>query len=236
MLIKTALLVFFMLLPSWVLAQSADSKTQDKDHGTYLKAQLAHWQKILFEGNNLFEWSGNLFGSDYYLTSAGLEVETYFNDTHLQLSGWSIGYRKDDLRYSSSGHMFNGKVFRNFNLKILELKPAFGLEWGMPSGSFNKTIFYYDINSLIYYRQTYPVKNSNVPFIGTRTDGAFYPFAELALLKRAGPLLFEGGMRVNMIRFGIDDYYIMHDHITYSSTKKRILVPCLFVSVGIKMF
>ena len=206
-----------------------------RKHGTYFKLELVRWQGDIFGKNSITRWEGNLFGSDYNLTSVGGEVETYFNRTHLQLSGWSAGYRKDDLRYNA-GHMFSGTVFRSFNLKIFEIKPSVGMEWGMPATSFDKTKFDYGKSGVVHYRRTYPVKNSNVPFVGTRKDGAIYPFVGLSILQRPGPILFETGMRINIINFGIDEYNIVSDHITYDFKNKKILVPYLFISIGVKMF
>lgn len=235
---KLANLILIILLiayPIDTFAQSDDKPSENK-HGTYLKVDLAHWQEDIFGKNSLTEWKGNLFGSDYNLTSAGFDIETYFQNSHVGLSGWSVGYRKDDLRYMDSGHMFNGKVFGSLNLKIFELKPSVGMEWGMPSATFDKTRFDYGQNGAVSYQHTYPIKNAGVPFVGTKRDGAFYPFAELSVVERPGPFILEAGMRVNVIRFGIDDYSIKSDKITYDFKSRELPVPYLFASVGIKMF
>src|SRR3989344_4545224 len=223
--------------PTKSFGQTTYTATSDNKNGTYFKVQLAHWQGDIFANNSLIGWKGNIFGSDYNLTSIGVEVETYFSKTHLQLSGWSIGYRKDDPRYIKSGQMFNGKVFRSFNLKVFELKPSAGIEWGVPSANFDKTKFDYSDNNSIRYRHTYPVKNSGIPSVGVKGDGSLYPFMEVGILKRPGNFfLLELGMRVNIMEFGIDDYDITSDKMTYDLKNKKILVPYLFASIGIKMF
>ena len=88
-----------LVLPASLAAQQpepGESPAQSRG-GTYVKLGLAHWQRNIFGGQSLTRWRGNLFGSDFDLTSAALEIETYFDRTHLQLSGWSLGYRKDAL-------------------------------------------------------------------------------------------------------------------------------------------
>ncbi len=212
----------------------AEKKTGRK-HSTYFKGELAHWQQNIFGNNSLTEWKGNLFGSDYDLTSVGMEIESYFAKNHLLLSGWSAGYRKDDLRYADYGHMLYVKTFRVFDLKVIEIKTSAGGEWGMPSASFDKTRFNYDTDGSISYHHTYPVKNAPVPFVGVKRGGAFYPFGEISVQKRAGPIILETGMRVNVIEFGIDNYTIKNDHITYDFQNKKLPSPYLFASIGLRI-
>jgi len=239
---KAAILTIALLLAfsSVLSAQTADNQNESTGktkHGTYIKGGLAHWQENIFGPNFLTDWQGNLFGSDYDLTSINIEVETYFNGTRLQLSGWSAGYRKDGIRYTDFGHMFYGRAFRSFNLKVLELKPSGGVEWGMPSLNFDKTTFGNLRRRPFRYEHSYPAKNSNVPFVGTAKDGTIYPFAELSLVQRPGIFLIEGGMRINIMKFGIDNYSVRYDDvITFNSSEKRMLVPYLFVNIGVKMF
>ena len=247
--IKPILALFLLLtLPTNTLAQiyvcqplNVKDEKNKGDHkhkrGTYLKIGLAHWQEDIFGHNSLTKWKGNLFGSDYNLTSMDIEIETYFDSTHLQLSGWSIGYRKDDLRLTDSGHILSGKIFRNFNLKVFELKPSFGIEWGMPSLNFDKTKFNYgEDGSTVSYEHTYPHRNFDLPVLGIIKNGVSYPFTELSLVQRPGPFLIEGGMRLNFIKFGVDDYEITNDKITYNFSSRRVITPYLFVNIGIKMF
>lgn len=244
--LKLILLILFFVQPASVRAQDpektqpepkpkASEKKTERKHGTYIKGQLAHWQGNIF-GKSLTEWKGNLFGSDYDLTSVGVEIETYFAKNHILLSGFSVGYRKDDLRYADYGHMFNVKTFRTFDLKVIEIKPSVGVEWGMPSASFDKTHFNYGTDGSLNYRHTYPVKNAPVPFVRVQRNGALYPFGELSLQKRAGPVLIETGMRVNVIMFGIDNYSVKNDHVEYDFVNKRMPSPYLFASIGLKLF
>ena len=84
----------------------------------------------LFSHSSLTQWDVALFGTDYDLVSAKLEFESYFSDTFLQLSGFSVGYRKDGVRRVEWGHMFSGSLFRDFDAKVFAVKVGAGAEWG----------------------------------------------------------------------------------------------------------
>ena len=233
----TSTLVF--MLPVTVAAQQpgqGESSAQSNG-GIYLKLGLAHWQGNIFSSRSLTHWDGNLFGSDFDLTSASLGIETYFDHPRLLLSGWSIGYRKDALRFLESGHMVHGGLFRSVNLGVFEVRASGGVEWGVPSLNFDTTEFDYRGDGAVRYVHTYPVKNANLPFIGTTKDGAFYPFMELSVVQRPGRFLIEGGMRLNVVGFRFDDYEVdATDTITTSFAERRVLAPYLFVNLGLKLF
>ncbi len=209
-------------------------KKAERNHGAYLKFGLAHWQGDIFN-QDLTQWRGNVFGSDYNLTSLNVEIETYFTNNHALLSGWSIGYRKDDIKYMDAGHMLSTKIFRDFDLKVLEIKTGGGIEWGMPSLNFDNTIFEYGKDGSVRYRHTYPEKNSNIPGVGTTQDGVFYPFGELSILERGRVFLIEVGIRINVIRFGFDNYEIVKDKINYDFSNKPTMAPYLFINIGFKI-
>ena len=81
------------------------------------------------------------------------------------------------------------------------------------------------------------LRNVDVPFIGTTTDGALYPFIELSAIQRPGPFLIEAGLRINRIGFHFDDYEVSRaDEVTVVFDRKRVLVPYLFLNIGIRMF
>ncbi len=236
---KKTMLSLIILFTLSGIADAQDSpakpeETPSSDSATYLKIGLARWRGDVSSNNVFTNWRSGPSGPEY--KSIGLEIETYFDKNHLQLSGWSLGYRKDDIRYAELGHMFSGKAFRTFGLKGLELKSAAGIEWGMPSLSFDKTNFSYAEDGTVSYKHIYPYRNSNIPFAGTTKDGAIYPFMEFSAQRRTRAFLVEGGMRVNIIRFGFDDYSIKNDIITYNLRDKRTLVPYLFINFGLKMF
>lgn len=228
-----------MLLPLNLQAQQLVQQDPDggRKSGTYLKAGLAYWQGDIFSRGRFTKWNVDLFGAEYNLTSVNVEIETYFHETLLQLSGFSIGYRKDAIRHIDSGHMISGKLFRDIDLKAIALKAGGGIEWGMPSLNFDQTEFQFFDDGAVRYRHTHPDRNADVPFVGTTTDGAVYPFVELSAAQRPGALLIEAGMRINFIGFQFEDYEVSAaDDLTYALTRKRVLVPYVFMNLGLRMF
>ena len=227
-----------MLLPLAVEAQTppAGPETSRKT-GTYVNLGLAHWQGNIFSEGALTQWDVDLFDAGYNLTSINVEVESYFGETFLQLSGFSIGYRKDVIRRADSGHMFSAAVFRDMDVKVLAVKVGGGMEWGMPSLNFDRTEFGVGVDGTVRYRHTHPDRNADVPLIGTRTDGAHYPFVELSVVQRPWALLTEFGVRINVIGFNFDDYEVSAgDRVAYSFTRERVLVPYLFANFGVRLF
>lgn len=205
--------------------------------GTYLKVGLAHWQGDIFNPRSLTQWNGSPFGADYKLTSLDVEIETYFDRPLLFVTGWSVGYRKDAIPEADSGHMLYGGLFTSVNIRAFEVRAGAGLEWGIPSLNFDTTDFDYRSDGALRYTHIYPAKNVDVPGVGTTKDGAHYPFLELSVLQRPGRLLLEAGMRVNIVRFQFDSYEVgPADQITYGFSDKRVLMPLLFVDVGLKLF
>ena len=208
------------------------------DGGTYIKVGLSHWQGDIFSGRSLTQWNGDPFGADYRLTSIGVEVETYFDRPRLLLfSGWAVGYRKDAIGQMDSGHMVHGSAFRTFDLKIFQVRGGGGMEWGVPSLNFDTTEFDYRADGALRYNHTYPVKNVDVPGVGTRKDGVLYPFLEGSLVQRFGPLLVEGGMRLSFVRFQFDTYEVgADDRLVHGFSSRRVLMPMLFLDVGLRAF
>jgi hypothetical protein len=239
---RLGLVVFLLLwLPAGVAAQDASpyqlTDTSGGDGGTYLKVGLAHWQGDIFSERSLTQWNGDPFGVDYRLTSIRVGIENYFDRRHLLLSGWAIGYRKDSIGQMDSGHMLNGGVFGSLDVKAFAVRLGGGLEWGVPSLNFDTSEFDYRTDGALRYSHTYPVKNVDVPGVGTTRDGALYPFLEGSIVERLGPLLLEGGMRVNFVRFQFDTYEVdSNDQITYGLSSRRVLMPMLFLDVGFRVF
>ncbi|MEE2638805.1 MAG: hypothetical protein VYE68_16405 [Acidobacteriota bacterium] len=223
--------------PAWGQALPGGAHEAGRKAGTYLTVGLGHGQGDLFSRSSLTEWDLALFGTNYDLVSAKVEVDRYFGDTFLQLSGFSLGYRKDGARRLEWGHMTYGLLFRDFDLSVLALKLGAGIEWGLPSVNFDQTEFAFADDGTVRYRHTYIHRNADVPFVGTTVDGAVYPVVELSVVQRPWFLLFETGMRVGVIRFNFDDFEVSPtDDLIEVSVRKRVLVPTLFVDVGIRLF
>ena len=119
---------------------------------------------------------------------------------------------------------------------VAALKMGGGIEWGMPSLNFDLTEFSPAADGTVQYRHTYPQRNADVPFVGTTTDGAVYPFIELSAVQRPSAFLFEFGMRINIIGFHFDDYEVGgNDQVRHAFTRKSMFLPYLFVNAGIRM-
>jgi hypothetical protein len=222
------------LPPARALAQ--DRPAERGRGGTYLKVGLAHWQGDIFNESPLTQWNVDLFGTAYNLTSLNVEIESRFK-RGLVISGFSLGYRKDSIRHVDSGHMVSLGLFRDVDLKVLALKGGGGIEWGSPALTFDQTEFEQAHDGTVRYRHVYPRRNAYVPFVGTRSDGAVYPFVSVSAVQRPGGLLLEAGMRVNIIRFHFDDYEVgLDDRILHAFSDRRVLVPYLFANLGIRLF
>jgi hypothetical protein len=203
---------------------------------TYLKLGLAHWQGNIFQEGALTQWTVDLFGANYNLTSVNVEIERYFGGT-LLFSGFSLGYRKDAVQFFDSGHMFSAGLFRDMDIKVAALKVGGGMEWGLPSLNFDQTEFDYAPDGTVRYRHTHPGRNAYVPFVGTKSDGALYPFLQVSVVQRPGGVLLEGGMRINMMQFQFDDYEVSpRDEVRHAFSERRVLVPYLFVNLGLRLF
>lgn len=211
------------ILVGLILTFSASIYAQDKEKNetsdTYIKFGVIHSQGKI-------EWA------DYVLNSLSIEIETYFNKNHLGLSGWSLGYRKEDFQHSEFGHSLNFDTFRTKNIKVADVKLDGGFEWGMPSNAFSRTKFNSLTDSDISYSHVFLNRNSNIPGTGTKRDGTLYPFMKFSLVKRSKQFILEGGMRVNIMKFGIDEYNVSSNKLTVVTRDRRMAVPTVFVSVG----
>jgi hypothetical protein len=229
------MLIFCLLVPAGLTAQSVEVESDGAGKsGTYLKVGLAHWQGDLERKGSLVadDWSVDLFGVGYNLSSVSVALEHYFNSA----VGMSVGYRKDALGYTNAGHMFNAGLFGNADLTVFALKIGGGLEWGMPALNFDVTELEPRGDGIVRYRHTYPVRNTDVPFVGTKSDGALYPFMEFSATQRPSVFLIEFGMRINIMGFHFDDYEInARDEVRYAFARKRTLIPFLFANFGFRM-
>ena len=210
-----------VLLAGLILIFSTNVYAQESEEAsnTYVKLGLVHSQGKI-------EWA------DYVINGLSVEVETYFKNNHLGLSGWSLGYRKDDLRYSEFGHLLNVDTFRTKSIKVADIKFGGGVEWGMPSNGFSRTRFNSGTGSDISYNHVFLNMNSNIPRVGTKNDGALYPFLKFSLVKRSRSFILEAGTRVNIMKFGIDEYGVFDNKLTVVKKDKRMAIPSIFLSIG----
>jgi hypothetical protein len=236
----TLALAGWILAPATLRAQAQaeppEGAASGRKSGTYIKLGLAYWQGDIFSESSLTRWSGDLFGADYALTSASVEIDTYLPWGAFPISGFAIAYRKDSIPSREAGHMLSGTLFHDFDLKVLAIKLGGGAEWGIPSLNFDQTEFEVAPDGTLRYRHTYPGRNAEIP-VGSRPNGILYPFVVLGLVTRPGPLLLEVGMRVNFIRFHFDDYEVRPGSETTRAFEEKVVrVPYLFANVGLRLF
>jgi hypothetical protein len=231
-------LLYCISVPATLAAQTrpTEKPAEDRKSGTYLKVGLAYWQGDIFSESSLTRWNGDPFGADYALTSVGVEVETYLPWASFPISGFAIAYRKDAVPSFESGHMLSGTLFHDVDLRVLAVKAGGGAEWGIPTLNFDREEFDVAADGTVRYHHTYLHRNSTVP-VGTRPNGALYPFLAVSLINRPGPLLLELGMRVSFIRFRFDEYEVRAaDQVIRAFGERRVGVPYLFGNVGLRVF
>jgi hypothetical protein len=223
-----------LLLPAGLAAQPRSDEAEGGRHSaTYIKGGVAHWQGDLENPGSLAGWNVDLFFADYSISSAAVAIEHYFGDA----AGFSVSYRKDGLEYMDAGHMFSASLFGTADMRIVALKFGGGLEWGIPSLKFDVTKLEDNPDGGVRYRHTHPERNTDVPFVGTDTDGVLYPFLELSALERGSAFLIEAGMRFNIMGFHFDDYEVnARDEVRHDFVRKRVLVPSFFANVGFRIF
>ncbi|MDP3697729.1 MAG: hypothetical protein Q8R55_07020 [Candidatus Taylorbacteria bacterium] len=195
----------------------------DHDHQTYLKGGLVHTESEM-EGFNII------------VNGLSVDLETYFNRNHIGLSGWFVGYRKDNIRFADFGHLLNAGVFRTINTPVADMKLAGGLEWGVTSPNYNRTRFSYEDDRLVSYEHLFLQKNTDIPGLGPAHDSALYPFLEASILKRWEWFLVEAGVRGNVQKFGFDRYRLDGDNVEFVPSDRTRIVPAFFIKFGVVIF
>jgi len=223
---RKILIALFLLLfcPVNVLrAQGQEQESQDHKHQRFAKLGFVHTES-------------EMEGFKIAINGLSVDFETYFNRNHIGLSGWFIGYRKDDLRYKDFGHLLNGGVFRTVGMPMtVDLKVSGGLEWGSVSSSYNQTRFNYDGLGLISYENLFLNKNTSAPKLGPGNNTALYPFVEVSLVKKWSRFLLETGVRGSIQKFGFDKYDLHDDSLSFVSSDRTRIVPALFIKLGLAL-
>jgi len=214
-----SLLTFLATLS--VEAQTNKNKP-DHDHQTYLKAGLVHTDSEIKDFNII-------------INGLSLDLETHFNKDHIGLSGWFIGYRKDNIRYIDFGQLLNLGTFRTINTPAIGLKFSGGVEWGIISPNFSRTRFNYENDRLVSYEHLFLQKNTDIPNFGPSHDSALYPFVELSFMKRWEQFLVEAGVRGNIQKFGFDKYRLYGDDIEFVASDITRVIPMFFIKIGVAL-
>jgi len=218
-----------------VLSEKGEAKKPNHSHQTYLKGG---WSHIGTE----------IEGFDIVVNGLSVDLETYFNsvlagkggavENHFGLSGWFLGYRKDDLTFFDFGHVLNIGVFRTVNIPVSAkipvpvLKIGGGLEWGTISSNFSKTHLSYENGELTSYEHIFPYRNIDIPGSGPSYDSDLYPFVEAGILKRWNRFLVEAGLRGNIQRFGFDKYVLNGDELDFTENQKTKVIYSFFIKFG----
>lgn len=229
---KSALLfVCLFLINGPLFAQSTKptekakqtKKSQKTKSGTYLKMELIHGDFGLYD-------------FDYYFNDLGFEIENHWAKRHGGLSGFSVGYRKEDFSSSEYGHFINGKFFWKVDKRGFYFKPGVGVEWGKPSYRFEQTKFSYSDTELISYRRIYRERNAWMP-IGVKDTGMFNPFFDFSIGQKAGLFIFEGGARIGYDKFVVNIFQFQNGNLVFQGLNGEYkFVPTIYVGVGLKLF
>jgi hypothetical protein len=188
-------------------------KTTDQ---TYIKVGYT------FTGRNIYDYPISING-------VSIDAERYFNRYRLGLSGWSVGYRKEDIRHPWRGHLLNGAFFREIYL----FKIIGGIESGVLPLKYDLTEIDFGADGEpIAYSHLFPHRPINLPWGSGEIDLSMYPFFEFSVVHRDRHI-FEVGLRGNIMKFGINDYILEGDAFATSSKSEYIVVPSFFIKIGL---
>lgn len=203
--------------------EKQSKKSQKIKSGTYFKANIIHGDFSIYD-------------FDYYFNDLDLEIENHWAKRHVGLSGFSVGYRKEDFSSAEYGHFINGQVFWKAEKRGFYFKPGVGVEWGKPSYRFEQTRFSYSGSELVSYWRIYRERNAWMP-IGVKDTGMLNQFLELGVGQKIGVFLFESGARIGYDKFMTNTFQFQNgDLISQDLSGKYKFVPTLYVGVGIKLF
>lgn len=169
----------------------------------------------------------SIYGFGSSIGGLSIELENYFAKNHLGLSGWSLGYRKDDLSIVDVGHFLNFEVLREMG----SLKISTGVEFGIFDFSLDQTRFNYVDGELVSYDHIFPHRNIKLPWEAL----GFYPILEASLVKRNRYVIAEFGLRASIRRFGLSRYDLSGGLFKTDFSDKLAVVPSFFASVGVPL-
>jgi hypothetical protein len=183
---------------------------------------------------DLFSIVGSLEGFPITTPGYGLELEHKFAKNKLFLSGWAIGYRKEDINDNTTGHYIEGKAFRYFGLKPIDIRVGGGVGWGLPSSVYENSK--YEKIGDNYFPVTHTYLRRNTKFIAIKIDNTavLYPFMDFAASWKPKFLVFEAGVRGNLLNFGVSKYEYSNGFFSDTrSTTKIIFIP--YIGVGTRI-
>ena len=228
---KTRGLLFVII--SILFICSAVSAQEQENQTTTAKPSGETYLKL-----NLSMLNISVSGFEIKNYSLGIDIDSYFKKRKFFISGFSVGYRREPSNIFEIGHYISGKGFATLpGFMGFVPKISAGMEWGYPSFDYDRARFHYDANGRPDHRQlVYMKRNSRVPVVAPSKDGVLYPFSEVGLAKKAGPFVFEGGVRFTFTRFRNDYYYSNDSGISFSRSESLKILPRVFVGVGLRLF
>lgn len=228
-------LVSLLLISGSAFAQSTKDNTtkdnKDKQSPKSGKIKSGTYFKV-----NIIHGDFDLYGFDYYFNDLELEVENHWVHRHAGLSGFSVGYRKEDFSSSGYGHFVNGQVFWKAEKRGFYFKPGIGVEWGKPSYRFEQTKFNYSGTELVSYERIYLERNAWMP-VGVKNTGTLNPFFEFGVGQKMGPFIFEGGARVGYGKFVINTFQFQNGYLVSQNLNgEHKFAPTFYAGIGLKLF
>jgi|SRR3989344_832719 len=227
---SSVIVSFLLILPSLLYAQDQDENAQKKTNsvkhsGIYIKFNISQSQ-------------GNIYGFDYKATSRGISLDKYFLKNRIGVPGWSIGYRKEEPSSIETGHLMSLSAFHTFGGDIQWFKVGAGVEWGIPSFAYYKTLNKYDENDdIVSSKHIFLYRNSEIPnkLLKLEGSGSKYMIIETSVYKRWKIIIVEAGSRFSFMKFGVDEYSFENKNYTFNLSDHRRVVPTLFISAGLKI-
>ncbi len=178
----------------------------------------------------LYHSEGILKGENYSFNHLGLDFEKNWDKNHLGLSGWSLGYRKEELDKKHFGHFINFGVFKRVDLGAgFYVKPSVKLEWGLPSDRLDHAVFHEDGS----YSYVYLLRNSSIPSEINR-GFFFWPVLDVRVGRTVSVFVFEAGLRGGYPEVVVEKYFISENNFRFEVDKDRALIPSVVATVGLK--
>ena len=195
-----------------------------------VSAQESNDNSFYTINGSFYHSEGVLEGESYSFNHLGLDLEKNWDRNKFGLSGWSLGYRKEELNKKHFGHFVNLGVFRRIGVGAgFYVKPGIKIEWGLPSDRFDHTVFHEDGS----YTYVYLLRNSNLPSEINR-GFFFWPVLDVKVGKTVSIFVFEAGLRGGYPEVVVEKYYISEDEFLFEIDKDRVLIPSAVVTVGLK--
>lgn len=179
---------------------------------------------------SLYHSEGVLKGENYSFNHLGLDLEKNWDGNKLGLSGWSFGYRKEELDKKYFGHFINFGVFSRIGVVAgFYVKPGIKLEWGLLSDRLDHAVFHEDGS----YTYIYLLRNSSIPSEINR--GFFlWPVLDIKVGRTVSIFVFEAGLRGGYPEVVVEKYYISENDFRFEIDKNRVLIPSAVATVGLK--